>query len=72
MLSELATAEVTEVIDQPTLETKLNDYRQKTIDSCDEDITSAQTSFDDSLAAAETEISTFVEDWKTSEQSKNQ
>lgn len=45
-------ADVTDVIDKPTLDTKLDENKMATIESCDMDISSAQTSFDGTLSAS--------------------
>ena len=65
MLNDIANADLTDVIDKPLLDTKLDDYRKKTIDSCDADIQSSVNSISDSLDTAKTEVVDFVEDWKT-------
>ena len=65
MLNDLANADLTDVIDKPLLDTKLDDYRKKTTDSCNADISNAGNSIFVSLNAAKTEVVDFVENWKT-------
>ena len=52
LLNEIEIADVTDVIDKPTLDTKLDENKMATIESCDTNISSAQTSFDSTLSAS--------------------